>query len=112
MYNVKKIAAEIFQAPTKQDLLERYLSQYIKNSDGTYSSNGDVKIDKRLVKNGRLIIKFKEVKGDFYCYFRNLTSLEGAPESVGGDFLCYRNKVQFTEEYVRSLCKVKGNAYV
>ena len=31
------------------------------------------------------------VGGDFYCSNNNLTSLKGAPSTVGGDFYCYYN---------------------
>jgi hypothetical protein len=33
------------------------------------------------------------VGGGFYCYNNKLTSLEGAPSSVGGHFYCYNNKL-------------------
>ena len=33
------------------------------------------------------------VGGDFYCNNNKLTSLEGAPSSVGGDFYCNKNKL-------------------
>ncbi len=53
-----------------------------------------------------------EVRGDFWCYCNQLTSLKGAPEHVGGDFHCYNNAVKFTEEQVRAVCNVKGKVYV
>ena len=46
---------------------------------------------------------------DFYCYNNQLISLEGCPTTVGGSFYCRYNTKQFSEEYVRSLCKVKGS---
>ena len=67
---------------------------------------------------------------DFYCDINNLTSLEGASHTVGGHFSCQGNnltslegipktvnysfyidkvlKDRFPEEYIRSLCKIKG----
>ena len=70
------------------------------------------------------------VNGSFLCDVNNLTSLEGAPQTVGGYFYCYNNpltslkgipktvnynfyidevlKDRFPEEYIRSLCKIKG----
>ncbi len=33
------------------------------------------------------------VLGSFYCFGNQLTSLVGAPKSVGGDFWCYNNKL-------------------
>jgi len=38
--------------------------------------------------------------------------LVGAPKTVGGDFYCYDNTVQFTEAQVRALCDVEGDVYV
>ena len=49
------------------------------------------------------------VNGDFYCYNNQLTSLEGCPATIGGSFSCHSNNKQFSEEYVKSLCKVKRN---
>jgi len=34
-----------------------------------------------------------EVRGDFWCYCNQLTSLKGAPEHVGGDFYCFNNQL-------------------
>jgi hypothetical protein len=49
------------------------------------------------------------VKGFFSCWGNPLESLEGCPTYVKDNFLCYGNPVKFTEEYVRSLCKVEGD---
>ena len=56
MKNIQKIADEIFQAPTKEDLFQRALASFIKNPDGTYSdSTGiNVRLTKMFVKNGKL----------------------------------------------------------
>ena len=53
----------------------------------------------------------KEVGGYFDCGYNKLTSLKGAPENVAS-FYCSNNKVQFTEEDVREVCKVKGKVIV
>jgi hypothetical protein len=50
--------------------------------------------------------------GNFDCYDNELTSLKGAPRSVGGNFYCNDNKKQFTEEEVRAVCKVGGKVFV
>ena len=52
------------------------------------------------------------VEGNFDCSYNSLTSLEGAPEKVGGDFYCSNNAVKFTEEQVRAVCDVKGRIFV
>ena len=71
-----------------------------------------------------------EVMGYFYCASNNLTSLAGAPHTVGGGFDCSDNnltnlkgipktigksfyidkalKDKFPEEYIRSLCEIEG----
>ena len=38
-------------------------------------------------------VKFGKVSGDFVCSYNQLTSLEGAPRSVGGDFHCGDNQL-------------------
>ena len=70
------------------------------------------------------------VGGNFDCFNNNLTSLKGAPHTVGGNFDCSGNNLtslegipktvdgnffidevledKFPEEYIRSLCKIKG----
>ena len=55
--------------------------------------------------------KIKSIDGNFKCYYNNLTSLKGAPKSVGGDFYCTRNKKKFTREDVKAVCKVGGVIY-
>jgi hypothetical protein len=52
------------------------------------------------------------VGGSFYCYSNQLTSLEGCPIIVGGSFSCYNNTKKFSEEDVRSLCKVEGDIFI
>jgi len=37
------------------------------------------------------------VGGNFYCSNNKLTSLEGSPSSVGGDFSCYNNQLTSLE---------------
>ena len=68
--------------------------------------------------------------GSFYCYNNDLTNLKGAPHTVGSYFACQGNnltslkgipktvgtgfyidkvlKDKFPEEYIRSLCVIKG----
>ncbi len=53
----------------------------------------------------------KIVKGDFDCANNELTSLKGAPEVVEGNFICFGNKVKFTAEDVKKVCKVSGKIY-
>lgn len=46
-----------------------------------------------LVENGKLIINFGTVNGDFYCDNIKLTTLEGCPSKVDGHFVCSENKL-------------------
>ena len=63
-----------------------------KNPDDTYSSIGNVTA-KPFIKDGKLIIQFKEVGGNFYCADNQLATLEGCPQKVGGDFSCRNNQL-------------------
>ena len=46
----------------------------------------------------------------FKCNFcPQLNSLDGCPKKVDGNFYCMNCKRKFTEEEVRTLCKVKNN---
>ena len=42
-------------------------------------------------------VQFRVVTGNFHCDHNQLTSLEGAPVSVGGDFYCYSNQLTSLE---------------
>lgn len=48
------------------------------------------------------------IHGDFNCSGNNLSSLDGCSKIIDGDFICGDNAVEFTDEYVRSKCSVKG----
>ena len=50
-----------------QERLEYWLKQNrgIKDSDGSYSFPGDIEVPGFLVKNGKFLVKFKRVDGDF-----------------------------------------------
>jgi len=107
---------DIFKPYSVEEFIQLILKNCTLNSDGTYSSEGNVDLsDLGLTK---LPVKFKEVKGYFWCSFNNLTSLEGcpkkvgrsfwgeynklrslkgAPEKVGGDFWCNSNKLTSLE---------------
>jgi hypothetical protein len=63
-------------------------------------------------------IKISKVDGTFLCDNNQLTSLEGAPKEVGGDFNCAKNPGPgsdgkgFTEEDVKDVSNVKGKILV
>ena len=80
----------LFKPISQEEILQRRLSNCVRNSDGTYSSDGDVDLTK-------LPVKFKYVKGSFYCYNNQLTSLEGSPQEVGDSFYCSHNQLTSLE---------------
>jgi len=109
------------------------IKNYTINDDLTIDVNGNVNLVDRSLTYFPSFIKFNEVSGSFYCYNNQLTSLKGCPITVGGSFYCSSNqltslegcptivgnsfycsdnKKQFSEEYVRSLCKVKEKIVV
>ena len=128
MKNVQKIAQEIFQTPTSDDLSERWLEQYTKEPDGSYSSLKPgiaVRVPQVLVKAGKLKVKFKTIYGNFDCHglglttlegcpeyvmfhfdcsSNKLTSLKGAPKRVGTTFIVYGNPGKFTHKDVKAVC--------
>jgi len=67
------------------------ITNYTWNEDGSLSVKGDVNLHRENLK--KLPYKFKEVGGDFTCFFNDLTSLKGAPIKVGGFFDCSYNKL-------------------
>lgn len=74
--------------------------------------NGDF-----ILKNRKMLISLvgcpEYVGGNFdisNCI--KLTSFDGCPKTVTGDFICSKINDDITEEYIRSLCDVKGNIYI
>ena len=75
--------------------------------------NGSVFLDNMYLKQlPPGLLNDVYVFGDFDCHDNRLTSLEGAPRRVGGDFNCRSNPVKFTEEQVRAVCNVGRYVYV
>ena len=52
------------------------------------------------------------VGGDFFCYNNNLTSLEGAPSSIGGDIYCNDNKLTSLHDIHKIIKKMNGEFWV
>ena len=71
------------------------------NKDGLVDVAGDVALsDMKLTK---LPLKFGTVDGGFYCHINKLTTLEGAPKSVGYDFFCGVNHLTTLEGAPKSV---------
>jgi len=76
----------IFVPRRMEDRIERLIKTYIRNGS----------------------------KGDLNLHGLHLTVLPDILKdiTVGGDFYCGYNSVQFTEAQVRAVCDVKGDVYV
>lgn len=68
-------------------------SNWHLNSDGSYDVYGSVILSKKYVRNGKLTVKFGKVTGTFKARGIGLTSLEGCPKEVGGEFDCSENQL-------------------
>ena len=65
------------------------------NEDGSIDVDGSVYINNRdLIK---IPFKFRNVSVYFTCSNNQLTSLEGAPNTVGGSFNCHNNQLTSLE---------------
>ena len=62
----------------------------VKINNGIVDVDGNVELS-RLMDS--IKVKFGTVTGTFACYYNKLTTLEGCPDTVGRDFLCYSNKL-------------------
>jgi len=92
---------DIFKPPTEEELEQAKIEVFIKMHDGRRNPDGSYDFDEDLyaielgnvIVNGRFIIKFGKVGGDFVCSECELTTLEGAPEYVGRYFGCSYNEL-------------------
>jgi hypothetical protein len=87
---------ELFEDQTE---IEELLKEYFDitgaptiNPDGIVDIEGhcELKTDKEV---NQLPVKFGKVSGKFDCENNQLTSLEGAPQSVGSGFYCDKNQL-------------------
>jgi len=78
------------------DLLKECIDgDYTINDDGSIDVDGDVDLScKKLTK---IPFKFRNVSVYFTCSNNQLTSLEGAPNTVGGSFSCHNNQLTSLE---------------
>jgi hypothetical protein len=97
------------------------IKNYTINKDGSVDVNGDVDIRRKGLTE--IPLKFRNVSGNFFCNDNQLTSLEGAPQSVNnfdcsynklntlegspqsvnGDFSCFSNKLTSLEGSPKSI---------
>ena len=104
--SIEYISEKLNLAPvTKERLVDLkdpetadYIRAFIKENNlkwnpvtKCYDCEGNVIVSKNMVTDGKLKIRFGHVKGYFDCTNNKLTTLEGAPQKVDGDFYCYNN---------------------
>jgi len=82
------------------------IMKYSINPDGTIDVDDDVNLHN--TKLTKIPLRFGKVTGFFNCGLNLLTSLDGAPTTVGGYFECYENKLT---SLVGSPTYVGGNFY-
>ena len=108
---------------------EMEIQNYTINSQGEIDVNGSVWLNEKDFKelpykfgkvssffslqNCNNISSLKNCPNEVGLFFRcshcpKLESLEGCPKEVNGSFFCRDCRRNFTEEEVRTLCKVKG----
>ena len=107
----------IFEVSCRNDLV-------LKNTSATHVLNNSGVPFKFIAINGDFILKNRKalvslagcpeyVTGNFdISKCSGLTTFEGCPANVDGDFICSKINDNITEEYIRSLCNVKGNVII
>ena len=96
----KKISKQTTKDAIKQEIIEwiesntqdRIYKNKIKfdfsTSPITINYDGDIKYASSITSLTNGLFQWGEVRGYFYCAFSNITSLEGAPKGVSGNFSC------------------------
>ena len=95
----------------KSWLDEMEVTNYIINNDLTIDVNNSVNLSNKNLAKFPDYIMFNKVEEWFSCDYNQLTSLDGCPSYVGGDFYCVGNIEEFTEDEVKQLCDVKGEIF-
>lgn len=90
---------------TEETLKVLNIKNYKIDDDGLVNVEGDVNIRSLITKFilDKIPVKFGNVTGSFECNGNKLTSLEGAPKSVGGNFDCRSNQLTSLEGAPKSL---------
>ena len=82
---------------TPKQFCEKYLKKYTINPDNTINVNGSAGLCKKLGDMKKLPVKFGKVLYSFDCSENKLTTLDGCPKYVGGNFYCYGNNLTTVE---------------
>ena len=102
---------ELFESFENIDeICKKYrIENYTINSDGSIDVNGIVNLHNLGLE--KLPIKFNKVNGYFYCN-NKLTSLEGSPVEVNGDFYCrnnYLTSFEYAPRIIRGIFNCEDN---
>ena len=78
--------------------IANFITKYgIKNAtltdEGQINVDGDVNLSNKNLTDPDMTAKFGKVTGNFECQNNELTSLDFAPDCVGGDFNCSYNNI-------------------
>ena len=82
------------------EICKKYgIENYTINPDGSIDVDGvcidgiSYYFDLAQLKLTKLPLKFNKVNCNFFCYFNQLTTLEGSPKEVNGNFNCSKNQL-------------------
>ena len=102
--NIKPVSkdrlAELCKEPEVDDKTRQFIEDnnlVWNQSTRCYDCDGDVRISKDIVFDGKLKIRFGKVKGYFVCSDNKLATIDGAPQEVGGYFICSNNNLTTLE---------------
>ena len=94
----------------KDFISSRENPQYYYIENGLVCCKGNVDIKDGDLVNGKFLFKFGKVDGYFDCsWCKELTSLEGAPKEVKGDFYGSYCGKEFTKSDLPKGTIIKGN---
>jgi hypothetical protein len=86
--NLNDILGDMTKLPVKFGKVSGYF-----DNDNIIDVNDNVNLNDILGDMTKLPVKFGKVSGYFSCSGNKLTTLEGCPTYIGGNFYCYgRNK--------------------
>ena len=95
-----------------QKALADIYTRIITESNGRKVIKGDVDLSDLYLKELPEWLSDVEIEGSFFCGNNKLTTLAGAPKTVGGNFFCHNNKLttlQGAPETVRGIFSCYDN---
>ena len=99
--NIKPVSKERLADFSKEPIVDKKVAKFIEENElkwnpstRSYDCVGDITVNEVIVSKGKFTIKFGHVIGSFNCGGLRLTSLEGAPYKVDGNFHCSWNQIE------------------